>query len=484
MREESGDRCRPYTANRVGLTLAHVCFAGILALAAVMSGGCTAKGEIANAPVEQLPGPDTRYSFENHMKNHDINNILFILAFSGGGTRAAALSYGVLEELRNTRYESGGRQQRLLDEVDRISAVSGGSFTAAYYGLFGDALFEDFKDVFLYKDIQDELMSRIFGVFDMLGRSFSSVSRTEEAIGYYDRHIFSGKTFGDLQKSSKPYILINATDLNSHGQFVFTQRQFDFLCSDLSRYKIARAVAASSAVPVLFHPVLIERHPDCNFEKPDWLIETEKKAVQTENVRLKEVVRSMNFYLDDDNPSFATLVDGGVTDNLGLRALSRNLMLSGGAVKLYHSQMNLPQMEHIVILVVNASTNAVTDIGTSRDIPSAMDVITAVTDIHLHLYNTESNSLVREELMQAVKTISNADSPIEPYYIELSVDDLNDPDEQLYLNQIPTSFSLEKEQIDHLIGTAKRLLRQDADYQRLLKNIRAQAATDDPSVSQ
>ena len=92
-----------------------------------------------------------RYSFENHIKKHDIGDIMFILAFSGGGTRAAALSYGVLEELKNTYYETSGKQQRLLDEVDRINSVSGGSFTAAYYGLFGDKLFNDLKMFFYTK---------------------------------------------------------------------------------------------------------------------------------------------------------------------------------------------------------------------------------------------------------------------------------------------------------------------------------------------
>ena len=62
---------------------------------------------------------------------------MLILAFSGGGTRAAAFAYGVLEELAATPVVLGGRPRRLLDEVDLISAVSGGSFTAAYYGLYG-----------------------------------------------------------------------------------------------------------------------------------------------------------------------------------------------------------------------------------------------------------------------------------------------------------------------------------------------------------
>jgi NTE family protein len=53
------------------------------------------------------------------------------LTFSGGGTRAAALAYGVLKELKETTIVSGGQRIRLLDEVDSISSVSGGSFTAA-----------------------------------------------------------------------------------------------------------------------------------------------------------------------------------------------------------------------------------------------------------------------------------------------------------------------------------------------------------------
>src|SRR4051794_26574425 len=65
------------------------------------------------------------------------NDILFVLAISGGGTRAAALGYGVMEELRRTVVTIHGEKRRLLDEVDVISAVSGGSLPATYYGLRG-----------------------------------------------------------------------------------------------------------------------------------------------------------------------------------------------------------------------------------------------------------------------------------------------------------------------------------------------------------
>ena len=200
--------------------------------------GCSSIGKIENESVAQLPQGEQRYTIDNHSRQHPAGDTMFLLAFSGGGTRAAALSYGVLEELRDTHYQSNGKEVRLLDEVDRISSVSGGSFTSAYYGLFGDQIFDDFKEVFLYKDVQGDLTSKIFGLVNLLGRMFTTTSRTEIAIDYYDKHIFRGKTFADLQNSGGPLILINSSDLNSRSQFIFVQGQFDFLCSDLSQFKV------------------------------------------------------------------------------------------------------------------------------------------------------------------------------------------------------------------------------------------------------
>lgn len=464
--------------NILGLR-SHISSALLLIVAAILSAGCSSRGKIANQPVAQLPDDSSSYSFSNHIDQNGIGNIMMVLAFSGGGTRAAALSYGVLEELRDTEISVDGQPQRLLDEIDRISSVSGGSFTAAYYGLYGDDIFNDYKDLFLYRDFEGELMKKIIRPFNALGRSFSSVSRTEDAIRFYDSQIFKGKTFADLQRRDTPYILINATDLNSHHQFVFSQRQFDFLCSDLNEFEVARAVAASSAVPVLFHPVLVKKHPDCTMERPDWLRDAAQRAEETGDKRLKEIVESMEHYLDDKNPPYATLVDGGVTDNLGLRAIYRNMMLSGGAVKLFYSKKETAPIQHIVVVVVNASTTAVTKIGRSDVIPSIFDVLTAVTDIQLHLYNTESNTLLRDELVQLVETLSKADSAIQPYFIEVSIEDVDDPEKSLYLNEIPTSFSLEKEQADTVIAVGRQLLRQNEEFRRLLTNLGAKPAGDD-----
>lgn len=97
------------------------------------------------------------------------------LAFSGGGTRAAALSYGVLKAMRDTRIKIDGQQTRFLDEIDIITSVSGGSFTSAYYGLHGEKIFTDFEDAFLRRDVEGALIAKLFNPF----RWFGSTGRTE-----------------------------------------------------------------------------------------------------------------------------------------------------------------------------------------------------------------------------------------------------------------------------------------------------------------
>lgn len=434
---------------------------------------CSSIGKIENESVSQLPEGPERYSMINFSQQHDTGDTLLLLAFSGGGTRAAALSYGVLEELRDTHYQLDGKEISLLDEVDRISSVSGGSFTSAYYGLFGDQIFDDYKEVFLYKDVQGALTRGVFEVFGLIGRTFSSTSRTEVAIDYYDKNIFQGKTFADLQQTDGPFILINASDLNSQNQFSFVQPLFDFLCSDLSQFKVARAVAASSAVPVLFAPILIERHENCHFEKPVWLTNAEQKAIQDGNQRLATSVRALDYYLDNDNPPYVTLVDGGVTDNLGLRAILASISLIGVQAKYDLLYKDKEPPKKMVIIVVNASTDTKSDIGTTRTLPSMGETMSAVTDMQLHLYNTETSSLLKEKLMQWAKTVSTDEHPLTPYFINLDVTGIQDPQDRLFFNGVPTSFTLEKEDADKLIVLAKDMLRHHPEYQKLLHQLDA-----------
>jgi NTE family protein len=196
-----------------------------------------------------------------------------ILSFSGGGTRAAALSYGVLEELARIELSIDEKKRRLLDEVDTISGVSGGSFTAAYYGLYGDRIFEDFESRFLKENVQGQLLARTLLCPHNWFRLFSPhFGRSDLAAEYYDKYVFEGGVFADINARRGPHIIINATDMTYGGWFTFTPNIFDVICSDLASMRVARAAAASSAVPGALSPIKLRNYAgSCGFVMPERL---------------------------------------------------------------------------------------------------------------------------------------------------------------------------------------------------------------------
>ena len=117
-------------------------------------------------------------------------------------------------------------------------------------------------------------------------RWFSSHGRTEMAVDYYQQVLFGQATFADLLKRDGPLILINSSDLGHGVRFSFVQEYFNLLCSDLASFPLARAVTASSAVPVIFDPVVVENFSGCSKTMPQWLLEARQRLPDNADVRL------------------------------------------------------------------------------------------------------------------------------------------------------------------------------------------------------
>jgi len=83
---------------------------------------------------------------------------------------------------------------------------------------------------------------------------------------------------------------------------------------------------------------------------------------------------------------YAQFVDGGITDNLGLRAKVDAIDMAGGA-KAYLQAKGIATPSHIAIISVNAAADTPLGIGTSRQAPSIENTLDAVTNIQLHRYN-------------------------------------------------------------------------------------------------
>lgn len=444
----------------------------LLALALLIS-GCASYGVVQNAQRSE-PTPAKVYSLHawtegsggwGSSKRSD--DTVLMLAFSGGGTRAAAFSYGVLKALRDERVSIDGETRRLVDEVDSISSVSGGSFTSAYYGLYGEKMFTDFEGAFLKRDVEGALIGEFYNPF----RWFETAGRTEWAVEYYQEHVFRDATFADMIQPGGPIIVINATDLGSGARFSFVQEYFDLLCSDLSSFPIARAVAASSAAPVIFSPIVVRNYADCplDFKPEDWLRANKERAKG--NAQLALVVGDLETYFDKDRRKYAHLVDGGITDNLGLRAMFEIVEVAGGA-RNFMKKLRRQAPRRVIMIVVDASTHPESEIDASNRQPSLTETVRAITDIQLHRYSAATIELTKSSLSRWSKEMSTPQKHVDSYFIHLTFRDIKNAARRQFIDQVPTSFRLTDEQVDGLIEIAGELLRQNPEFRRLLSDLR------------
>ena len=435
-----------------------------------------------NQPLKQVD-PQSGYRGKYTGVPGNSENLLLYLTFSGGGTRAAALSYGVLEELRKTEGIIDGRKRRLLDEIDGISSVSGGSFTAGYYGLFGDRIFEDFENKFLKKNIQGALTVRTFlnpiNWFRLYSDTFD---RSDLAAEYYDKHIFEGRTFSDIAARKGPMIMMNATDMTYGLRIGFNQDAFDLICSDLSRFTVARAAAASSAVPMLLSPITLRNYAGtCGFRIPEGF----EGVLGGRSISERQLFLANNIapFLDSQKKPYIHLVDGGVSDNLGLRAVLDRVIARGSVWETIKGT-SMENVHKVAIIVVNAETQPDTKWDRSEGIPGIGAMMSAYSSIGIERYNKETEALLKESVKSwadeikvqrckgdAVTTTPGSCGDIQFYVVEVKFNALKDETERMYFKRLPTSFKLPAEQVDKLRDVAHRLLVQSEEFQRLLRDL-------------
>lgn len=225
------------------------------------------------------------------------------VALSGGGSRSANFGMAVLEEL-----DAIG----LLEHVDAISSVSGGSIPAAWFAVYGrEADWAARGREVVGRDLVVPLLGRLLRPSNLLASTFTDWDRTDVLASLYESRLFAGRrvTFGDLGDLGPraPAVYFNATDTTAGGvRFVFRDADFAArLGSDLSQYPLAWAAAASGAFPGFFNSVTLRRFdPTQRGGEP-----------QAGGAADPAVPPSAG-------PSqYLHLIDGGSSDNLGLQTL-------------------------------------------------------------------------------------------------------------------------------------------------------------------
>ncbi len=452
----------------------------ICALCIALVTGCASypKNERLNAYQK-----DYGYRFDNLTRGENTDSLFVVLCFSGGGTRAATMSYWVLDRLAKTTITWKGEQKRLIDEVDVISSVSGGSFTAGYYGLFGDQIFIDFYDKFLKENIQKKLKLEVLKPINWFRLASPNYSRIDLASAYYNDHIFNHKTFGDLlERGKRPFLMINATHMSTGRRFEFTQPRFNDICSDLNPVSVARAVAASSAFPGLLTALTIENYGfDCGMIPPRWT----RGALRDRDITSNQFYAALEYetYKDTIAHHWLHLLDGGVSDNLGiLGPMDMMLSLSHGNSLL--GKLNMGVIEKMVFIVVNAGTDKPKTWGAKERHPSIFDVVLAAATTPMdRLSNTTMKALSErvvalEQFYDKQHGCENQNPDcrkIDFYPVFLGFQGIKDEDNDDNIREkllgLPTSFYLTEPQLNILKKGTAILLDSNVKLKKLIRDL-------------
>lgn len=402
-------------------------------------------------------------------------DIYFVVAFSGGGMRAAALAYGVLETLRKVRFDWDGHTTSLLDQIDVLSGVSGGSITAAYYAAYGQRGLTAFKNGFLMRDFEADLVAGALAPTNSYRLSSPWFGRGNVLAEELDRVLFHGLTYGQLPRGhTGPTLLITATDLSQGTSFEFSRDQLRLMCSNIDAVPLSVAVAASSAVPVIFSPITLKNYAGtCSSRLPPAPRQASGLARAA-----RRYLAEQSTYLDSARRPYIHLVDGGLSDNLGLRRIVEDSAMAGGlGPALTHA--DAAGVRKIIILSINAQHRNTYAADRSGSVPSLPAIFNAMDYGFLSRNTRDTYALLARAVVRWRHEIRadthSGQGPFakdaEIYDIEVGLRDDPDPRLRKALLAVPTSFALSAEQVRELIAAAPRILQANPEYDRLLRDL-------------
>jgi NTE family protein len=469
---------------------------GLLAVLAILAAACETIPDYPNRPLaagSSNPPPAD-------LIGADPGAPLILIAFSGGGSRAAALGLGVLDELAAQNYPENGQSSALIDRVKVVSSVSGGSVVAAWFGLVGPARLDELKGDFLERDNMKTLEWEAKDPLTLARLSLSSYTRIDALRDLLDRELFHGARFADLRRPGAPLVVMNATDMESGEVFAFTPQRFDDLCSDLDQLPLSVGVAASAAFPVALSPMSLRNYSyeECKGAIPGggW-ISAELTLPLPRYLNLEEYKRARyanalrngkDAYRDEH---YLHLLDGGLVDNQGVQSLTEVLVSPHSPARILEA-INSGRAKRIVIIAVNARADKDNGVGKNPAVPGLLKFVNMVIGAPIDSTTARTNASLRD-LVDTLKDAgaSTARTPGKPlfgglriYNISVDFDQFSPELRQLQtaVKNIGTSWSLSPIQLQQAVEAGRILLRQHPCFQRLLLDLNARPASTEPDV--
>lgn len=452
----------------------------VLAAATLVTGCATVHNLPGNVPLIGIAAPDaaaTTTSFDD--------DLLVGLSFSGGGTRAAAFSHGALLAMDETPVPQRLGGGPLSERIDFVSGVSGGSVTAAYFGLRKRAGLADFRERFLLRNAEEALDTQVS--LANLGRGLSGgINEDKRFSGWLDANLYEGATFADLRAIRRPRIWINASDIYNRTPFVFGVTAFNAICSDLGAYKISEAVAASAAVPVAFAPVIIESYADrCSTPLPAWI----ERARRNPNAPplLKAFAEGVARYRDG-SMKYIKLLDGGLVDNYGLSGFTIARLSAERPYEPMTPQQAV-KIRRAMFILVDAGRAPSGDWALKLEGPSGAELVSAAADTAIDASVRASYTAFQEVTNDWQRQLIGWRCSLPPaerkrlgvkpgwncrdlkFFVgRIDFSQLGS-ERAAQLNAIPTRFKLPPESIDALIAGGRDAVRNSSTYRAFIGSL-------------
>lgn len=445
-----------------------------------LAGCASVHNEPVNAPADGSVVDQLHLGFKEVA---DEDDLLIGLAFSGGGTRAAAFSFGVLSEFDKIPVPHAS--DKLIDRLDFISSVSGGSVTAAYYGLKKRAALSDFREKFLLQNAEEGIETSLT-LATMARAMGGGINDSHGFTQWLDRHLFHGATYGEFRAVGPPRVWINASDIYNRVPFVFGATAFTAICSDLTKFPLSNAVAASAAVPVAFAPIVIKAYPEtCSDALPQWILRSAEDRAASP--MLRSFAGAILRYREGKVP-YIKLLDGGLVDNFGLAGFTISRESSTTPYGPLTPQQAV-RLRRSMFLVVDSKEGLSGDWVRTVEGPTGADLVRAALDTTIDAGIGASYVAFKRTMMDWQDALikwrcglSAADRKrfgaapgwncrdVKFFVDRVGFDQL-DPARAAELGKVPTRFHLPERQVDQVIDAGRDALRQSSALRSFLASM-------------
>lgn len=410
--------------------------------------------------------------------SEDAPDLIVLVAFSGGGKRSASFGYGALRGMRELMVGTRNGPKSLLSQVDAISGVSGGSFPAAYYGLYRDGAFGRFETDFLYQDTNSYIYGTYLLPWNWAWLVEPGVGTNDFMDRVYDRTMFHGATYRDLEARGRPLIAIGATDISWGTPLLLTQETFDLICSDLYAMPISRAVAASNGFPGLFSPITLTSHAAaCGGRKPGWVRRVSPEERDNPLSRIGVEAFRAERYLDPHRTRYLHLADGGISDNLAMRGVGTMMQsLSPAGLR----ERGFLRARRVLVISVDGQGTQDSSVARRRNVGGIFSILGLVSGAQIDSYNFETLTAVTQQLALvtgALREARCAEAPVidgaacgdvRSALVHLSLAEGPETPDKEKLLAIPTGLTLARGDVDLLIRAGHDAVTGSPELRRFL----------------